>query len=761
MTIGAALTSRTRLLAAGTVAAIAATVLLFGGVFGQDTAARPGPFAAEAEVKRGYAELELARVRVDPSRYPVAEARFREAMRIGGADALALRGLAGLAAARHRFDQSLELAQRARKLDPTNAAVYGLIGDASLELGRFPQAIEAFDRMMSLKPTPSGYARVSYARELLGERDGAIEAMQMSADAAGHSEPAAWALTHLGNLQVGTGELALGVQQYRAALARVPAYAPALVGLADVAQRRGERARAERLLRRALAQVDDPGASATLGDVLAEQGRTDEANDWYRRSLALETTFARYGGRNQVETALFDLDHDRNLPDALERARVGLRFRPGVEGLHTYAWALYKNGRCAEAVPYSDRALALAPTDTGALYHRSLIERCLGNRKAGCAIRVASALARPDVHRTVRVPAPLSRLRAPSDPITSRGGDRVLTRNAVDVLPEGGLERKLALGRPLRVKLGIDVTAPHIHIGNGIPLQRMRAFQDEGHTGVLIVGDYTARIGDPSGALRRAADDPARGDRPHGGALLRVRVHDPRPRADRGAVQRRVARRARLRRGAAAHADDDRRAAARARRLLEAVRRAAAPISVSELLYPLMQAYDSVAVEADVELGGTDQLYNLLAGREVMEAYGLEPQVVLTTPLIDSWDGSKMSGSKGNYIALVEDPSEQFGKAMRLPDELLDDYYRLVMESDDRPPRPARGEARARTLHRHARARRRRPRAAPRSTSPASSGRGRRRTRSSRSSCRGPTRSTCRACSSTASGSALRARPAG
>src|SRR5437667_8787116 len=106
------------------------------------------------------------------------------------------------------------------------------------------------------------------------------------------------------------------------------------------------------------------------------------------------------------------------------------------------------------------------------------------------------------------------------------------------------------------------------------------------------------------------------------------------------------------------------------------------PISVSELLYPLMQGYDSVAVEADVELGGTDQLYNLLTGREVMEAYGLEPQVVLTTPLIESWDGSKMSGSKGNYIALVEEPNEQFGKAMRLPDELLADYYRLVMEQD-------------------------------------------------------------------------------
>jgi tyrosyl-tRNA synthetase len=106
------------------------------------------------------------------------------------------------------------------------------------------------------------------------------------------------------------------------------------------------------------------------------------------------------------------------------------------------------------------------------------------------------------------------------------------------------------------------------------------------------------------------------------------------------------------------------------------------PISVSELLYPLMQAYDSVAIEADVELGGTDQLYNLLTGRDVMEAYGLEPQVVLTTPLINSWDGTKMSGSRGNYIGLLEAPEEQFGKAMRFPDEMLPELYRLIMEED-------------------------------------------------------------------------------
>jgi len=258
-----------------------------------------------------------------------------------------------------------------------------------------------------------------------------------------------------------------------------------------------------------------------------------------------------------------------------------------------------------------------------------------------------------------------------------------LTRNAVDVLPKGELERKLELGRPLRVKLGIDVTAPHITLGNGIPLQRMRAFQDAGHVGVLIVGDYTSRIGDPSGASaerpiippeeidRMAARffesaytivDPERTEvRFNGEWLSRVDFAEV-LRLTRAVTVARILER-----------DDF------AKRFA-----AQQAISVSELLYPLMQAYDSVAIEADVELGGTDQLYNLLTGRDVMQAYGLEPQVVLTTPLIESWDGTKMSGSKGNYIALVEDPNEQFGKAMRLPDELLPDYYRLVMEQD--PP---------------------------------------------------------------------------
>jgi tyrosyl-tRNA synthetase len=254
----------------------------------------------------------------------------------------------------------------------------------------------------------------------------------------------------------------------------------------------------------------------------------------------------------------------------------------------------------------------------------------------------------------------------------------------VHVLPEGELERKLALGRPLRVKLGIDVTAPHVTLGHGIPLQRMRAFQDEGHVGVLIVGDYTARIGDPSGrsAARPVLDDQeidrnAQRYFDHASTILDRERTELRFNSEwLGELD--FAEILRLTRTTTVA------------RLLERddfSRRfsTGAPISVSELLYPLMQAYDSVAVEADIELGGTDQLYNLLAGRDVMEAYGLDPQVALTNELILSWDGSLMSSSRGNYIALVEEPEEQFGKTMRIPDELLPDYYRLVMESDVDP----------------------------------------------------------------------------
>ena len=258
-----------------------------------------------------------------------------------------------------------------------------------------------------------------------------------------------------------------------------------------------------------------------------------------------------------------------------------------------------------------------------------------------------------------------------------------LTRNAVDVLPKGGLEEKLKLGRPLRVKLGIDVTSPDIHVGRGIPLQRMRAFQDAGHVGVLIVGDYTTRIGDPSG---RSAERPILADEEID-RNAKTYVEQAFQIVDRDRTE--------VRFNSEWLAGLDFAAILKLTRTVTAAQilerddfskrfQAGEPISVSELLYPLMQAYDSVAVEADVELGGTDQLYNLLAGRMVMEAYGMAPQVVLTTPLLVSWDGAKMSSSLGNNIALTAPAEDQFGRTMRIPDEQIREWYRLVVEAE--PP---------------------------------------------------------------------------
>jgi tyrosyl-tRNA synthetase len=261
-----------------------------------------------------------------------------------------------------------------------------------------------------------------------------------------------------------------------------------------------------------------------------------------------------------------------------------------------------------------------------------------------------------------------------------------LTRNAVDVLPEGELERKLASGRPLRVKFGIDVTAPQVHVGQAIPLQRMAAFQRAGHIGVLIIGDYTTRIGDPSG---RSSERPILSDE-------EIDTNAQTYLAQAAQIVDTSPERLEVRMNGEWLAELDFAEVVRLTRTITVARllerddfqkryEARSPISVSELLYPFMQALDSVAIRADVELGGTDQLYNLLAGRDVMQAYGLEPQIALTTPLLIGLDGQKMSASLGNYIGLTDPPEDQFGKTMRISDELLPEYYRLVMESDVDP----------------------------------------------------------------------------
>jgi tyrosyl-tRNA synthetase len=282
----------------------------------------------------------------------------------------------------------------------------------------------------------------------------------------------------------------------------------------------------------------------------------------------------------------------------------------------------------------------------------------------------------------------------PSDPAETAAW---LARNAVDSLPEGELERKLGLGRPLRVKLGIDPTAPDIHLGFTVVLQKLREFQDLGHVVVLIVGDYTARVGDPSGrSSTRPVLDPAEID-----ANARTFQEQALKVLDSERLE------VRFNSEWLEMSMTELFALARTTTVAQLLERqdfadrfaAREPISVLELLYPLLQGYDSVAVQADVELGGTDQTFNLLLGRDVQRAYGQPEQVILTLPLLTGTDGErKMSKSFGNYIGITEPPEEIYGKTLSIPDESLPSWYRLLLDSEPPPDLSPRDAKRALAL---------------------------------------------------------------
>jgi tyrosyl-tRNA synthetase len=273
---------------------------------------------------------------------------------------------------------------------------------------------------------------------------------------------------------------------------------------------------------------------------------------------------------------------------------------------------------------------------------------------------------------------------AVEDPSTYFDAAARLSANAVDGLPSGALAEKLASaaaeGRPLRVKLGIDPTAPDIHLGHAVVLRKLREFQDAGHLVVLIVGDFTARVGDPSGrstlrpmlsseeidanaatfqdqASKILDASPERLEVRRNGEWLDMQMADLLALVSTTTAAQLLER------------DDF------ARRMA-----ASESISMLELMYPLLQAYDSVAVRADLELGGTDQKFNLLMGRDVQRAYAQPEQAILTMPILVGTDGSKkMSKSLGNQIGVSDEPQEMYGKTMSIPDEAMGEYYRLLL----------------------------------------------------------------------------------
>src|SRR5581483_9897395 len=279
-------------------------------------------------------------------------------------------------------------------------------------------------------------------------------------------------------------------------------------------------------------------------------------------------------------------------------------------------------------------------------------------------------LHRPRIRRISAVPTPDEQL-------------KTLTRNTVDVLPTGALERKLASGKPLRVKLGLYPTAEHVTLGWAVPLRRLRAFQALGHQAVLIVGDFTARIGDPSekASTRKILS------KDEVDAFAQRVLDQFFLILDREATEIRYNSEWLEPLGVEGFLDlASHQTVAHTLQRDDFAQRYASgsPLSLREFVYPLLQGYDSVAINADVELGGTDQLFNLLVGRDLQRAQGQDEQVVITKPLIEGTDGvKKMSQSEGNYIGITEPPDEIFGKLMRVPDALMEKYFRLTTELDD------------------------------------------------------------------------------
>jgi len=402
-----------RFLIGTSAAVVAALTLLLGGVFATDPAAKPparpapavlaerafagfSPGNTEAEILRlrdearasdtaqayallGLAYQQRARETGDTRDYARSERALRAALERDRANVYALGGLGSLALSRHRFRDALALGRRVRRLSPTTARTYGVIGDALVELGRYGDAFAAYDRMAALKPGLSAYARVSHARELRGDRRGAVRAMELAVDAAGSQpEPLAWTRVQLGKLHFSRGRPGAAAREDRAALAAFPGYAQALDALARVEAARGRLGRAIKLERDAVERSPLPDLVGYLGDLYRAQGRPRLAREQYGLVGAIENLLVANGVRTDLETALFDVDHGLRLEAALVRARRAHSERPSIQSDDVLSWALARTGRCGEALRFSKRALRLGTLDAPTHFHRGMIERCLG-----------------------------------------------------------------------------------------------------------------------------------------------------------------------------------------------------------------------------------------------------------------------------------------------------------------------------------------------------------------------------------------------
>jgi tetratricopeptide (TPR) repeat protein len=341
------------------------------------------PKDADTLAVLGLAYQQRARETGDPAFYRLSGTALERADRAGGPGPLILQGRATLANSRHEFRKGLHLARRAVRLDPQNGSASGALGDALLNLGRYRQAFRVYDRMALLAPGIASFTRVANARELLGRPAAAAEADELALEAGSAvPENVAWTIVQLGNTRFNTGRLALAAREYRRALRRLPGYVHAVAGLARVDAAEGRYSLAIARLRRVVAELPIPAYVILLGDTLLVSGHEAAARREYALVGTIERLFAANGVRTELQTAIFDLDHDRNVADALRRAAGAYRSAPSIYAEDALAWGLFRAGRCQEARAHSKHALRLGTRDSLLVFHRAMIERCLGGASA-------------------------------------------------------------------------------------------------------------------------------------------------------------------------------------------------------------------------------------------------------------------------------------------------------------------------------------------------------------------------------------------
>lgn len=373
--------------AASTLPAISATDTTISNLK-QQTAAHPDDTEAYAQL--GAAYLRKVRETGDPAYYANAESVLAKALALRPDDPDALTVTSALALARHDFAGALAWAQRTDVEDPDR---YGAMGDALLELGRYDEAFTAFQHMVDLRPDLASYTRVSYARELTGDVDGAIEAMRRAAEAGGsRGEGVAWTLVQLGHLEFNRGDLDAAEVEYERALEAFSNFVPAHAGIARVRAASGDYNEAIALYTDVTARYPVPEYVIALGDVYTAAGRDREAAQQFELVLAIDQLYRASGVNTDLELALFFADHDLRLDEAVAQARAVYEQRPSVHAADVLAWTLYKAERAQEALPYSNEALRLGSKDSLLLFHAGMIRQAAGDA-AGARDYLARALA--------------------------------------------------------------------------------------------------------------------------------------------------------------------------------------------------------------------------------------------------------------------------------------------------------------------------------------------------------------------------------